>query len=360
MISTAIWGLPGYAFLGIHKEVRKLFGSSVMNYVISARIAQGFEDAQKATLEERQYIVNRWQEHKDDYQSTKKKGDEDAGGHESGQRSPRGFFRTKHLSFEERKKLHAERKAMREEERNKVQNQHGSRTCPFCRRENSHTHTPRPILLTPVATQDEPPSLEFEHAIHASVAATSQGNPEEDLVIERAIRASLRELQNTPGSLLSDQEAMNRAIHASIAEAERNAGRGTTDLSAEEEQEHEALLEKAIQQSLLEYRFKSPSDGSTPQISEDVDTDDDENVKLAIQMSKEDALDPETTTSGMAKENIVLDYVKQQSLAEEKHKQAVLGKQKAPAPSSSSADEEALKLAIEESMKSAGGSASGS
>jgi len=29
---AAIWGLPGYTFMGLHKEARKMFSSSVLNY----------------------------------------------------------------------------------------------------------------------------------------------------------------------------------------------------------------------------------------------------------------------------------------------------------------------------------------
>lgn len=367
---AAIWGLPGYAFLGIHKEVRKLFGSSVLNYIISARTAQGYEDAQKATPEERQYIINQFKTHKSEYVNAKQTREE-ASGQESGKKSPRGFWETRHLSFDERKKLQAERKAKRGEEGSKVQNENGTSTCPFCRRTEAHSHAPQLQVPQAAANTTEAPNLEFEHAIHASVAATSRGNAEEDLVIERAIRASVRELQsanaNMPGAQLDDREALDRAIRASIASAgerERN-GRG-----GEEDAEHERALEEAIQRSLSEYRTERPREEQSLMLGEVDEVEEDENVRLALRRSRQ-AAQGSTGLDGMTEEErVVLEYVKKQSIAEEAHRKRMLeGKVagssgSAPRPSVAAggevgesgegavdADEEALRLALEESLK---------
>lgn len=170
---AAIWGLPGYSFLGIHKEIRKLFGSSVLNYIISARTAGGYEDFRASTPEERQDIVARWNMNRTEFQSPKQNllndgPDLTASGH----LSPKGFMQTRLLTFDERKKLHAERKAKREAEREKTQSKDGHRSCPFCRRDEPHTHKPRAVQ-DPSDPQDDIPSQtldEFEEAIRASVA----------------------------------------------------------------------------------------------------------------------------------------------------------------------------------------------
>lgn len=349
--------------MGIHKEVRKLFGTSVLNYIISARTAQGYEDSQSATKEERLDIINRWREHKSEYQNTKQKMHERGpDGQETGRISPKGFFQTRHLSFEERKKLHAERQKRREEERNKVQGKDGHR-CPFCARNTAHRHTPRPVQDTPSTTDlsTEPQNLEFEEAIHASVAATSRGNEEEDLMIERAIRASVRELQGAQGSTLSDSEALERAIQASIAESGRGRSATIEDagpiVMSDEEAEHQELLEKAIQQSLREYQT-APRD-NTPtghRVSEQEEAD----LKRALEASQSSHVDEHQASSAASQakteEEIVLEYIKKQSLAEEKHRQELLAKGKGKEASSSAADDEALERAIAESMTTAGGS----
>lgn len=366
--------------MGVNKEIQKLFGSSVLNYMITARTAQGYEDAQSATPEERLDIIQRWKEHKDEYQSIKMKIEEQGGpdGQERGRLTPKGFMQTRHLSFEDRKRLHEERKVRREEERQKSIAAGEHNHCPFCRRSAAHSHTPRAVQTTPIVLND--PSADqdeqFEHAIHASVAATSRGNPEEDLMIERAIRASVRELQAAQGSKLSDQEALERAIQASVAEGRRR--RSDEELSTvsttDEDLEHQAALEKAIQQSLAEYHL--PGDEG------DVDTDEDENLKLALRLSKEEpgphdeevvravlekskAEHEQKTLKGKSEEEVVLEYVKKMSLAEEQHKAGVEGKKKEPTETGehveSEADQEALRLAIEASLKgTGGGQASGS
>jgi hypothetical protein len=352
--------------MGIHKEVRKLFGSSVLNYMISARTAQGYEDAKTATPLERQDILNRWIEHKSEYQNSKQKFQESGlpEGHESGRLTPTGFLQTRHLSFEERKKLHVDRKKYREEERIRI---HGeNHRCPFCRRTEPHTHTPRRVQTTPSVVHSVSETDQFEQAIHASVAATSRGNAEEDMIIERAIRASVRELVSSQGASLSDQEAVNRAIQASIAEAgRRHSSESSTITMTDEEAEHQAALEKAIQKSLAEYQLSAAE-----AVDEEVDSDEDENVKLAIQMSKEEtaALANEEETirlalqkskdeaeSARTEEDIVLEYAKKQSLLEEQHRQAIAGKQREEPEPHSAADEEALNKAIEESLKAHGG-----
>jgi hypothetical protein len=325
----AIWGLPGYAFMGVHREIRKMFGSSVLNYIIAARTARGFEDAQACSPEERSAIINQWNSHKDEYQSTKMKIAEQGGPelNPSGYLSPKGFMQTRHLPFEERKRLHKERQVKRRETAHKEAAEgSGHKFCPFCRRDKPHRHTPR-------ATQDKPvvPHVmdgnindEFEHAIHTSVAATSRGDPEEDDMIERAIRASVRELQSAEDSKLSDQEALERAIQASIGEAGHRPSTSTIEYT-EKDAEHERALEYAIQQSLLRYHVIEPED----------DGEEDEAVKLAMIKSLEDGSelpDPEEIDHALleaikqskanalkedAEDEILLEQVIKQSLMED-------------------------------------------
>jgi hypothetical protein len=359
--------------MGVHKEIRKVFGTSVLNYLIAARTAQGFEEARLATPEERQDIIYRWTSHKSEYQSMRQKLLEAGGpdGQATGHLSPRGFLQTRHLSFEERKKLHDERRVKREEERKKVHGGESHRACPFCRRANSHQHTPRTTQDTAVVPDDEAAdrNAEFEHAIHMSVAATSHGNAEEDLMIERAIRASVKELQSS--ETLTDQEALERAIQASVAESGRKRSSDGESASlefTEEDAEQQSLLEKAIQDSLMSYSLPR-----SQQPAADVDTDDDEDVKLAMQLSKEDHAPPKADDIDHAlnqaiqeskehhlkektEEDIVMEYAKKQSMKEAEHKAVVAGKQKEAAPEEphSKADEEALKQAIEMSLKHSG------
>ena len=383
--------------MGINKEVKKLFGSSVTNFVISARTAQGFEDAKNATVEERRDVISRWNRHKDEYQSEKQKVVEQGGpeGQGTGHLTPKGFMQTRHLTFDERKKLHADRKATREAEARKVHGDKVHSRCPFCRRQSAHTHAPRQDqqLLTD-GSSDHDHDDEFEQAIKDSVAATSRGNPDEDAMIERAIRASVRELFAQQETSNSDHEAVNRAIQASIAEAKAHRRESQPhDEKDYDEVEHQVALERAIQESLLQYQRKTQN-----QVE---DEDEDEEMRKAIQLSKELSASKgkevasieedddfslalkksqEEVANGKSlnEEEVVLEYVKKQSLLEGKMKEKVAsvgesdrgkvvelpayeddgsrGRKVAEKEKESDADEEALRLAIEESLKGGSGS----
>lgn len=352
--------------------------------MISARTAQGYEEFQASTSQERLTIISRWNAlQAENLKSSQKDGPTPTDGRRSRNSSPKGFLSTRHLSFDDRKKLYEERKARREAERNKIQCEDGKPSCPFCRRANPHAHTPR-VVDTP-AVVSEPQSSdtdsEFERAIQASIAATSCGNPDQDAMIERAIRASVRELQNDAGTTASNQEAINRAIQASISEAGQDPGQrqSTTDSP-----DYQSALERSIRDSLasykLHFRSKASQEGNKskdaanqlpaqPSIeiqSDDINSEDDEDMKLAIQRSKSEHEQSNT------EEEIVMQYMKKQSLAEEALRLKSLENQKSQSqtlqnlPTQSTmeqenaADEEALQLAIKASLESAnGGSTSG-
>ncbi|PQE18815.1 glycosyltransferase family 28 domain-containing protein [Rutstroemia sp. NJR-2017a WRK4] len=362
---AAIWGLPGYTFMGINKEIKKIFGSSAINYIIAARTAQGYEDAQKCNPEERADIIRRWREHKSEYQNVQQKlHEEGPDGQNSGHLSPKGFLQTRHLTFDERKKLHEERKVKREAE-HKNNPSTGNHRCIFCRRASPHSHEHRPLQHSPVVhatTSHEGGHPDFEEAIQASVAATSRGNVEEDQMIERAIRASVRELQGGQSSQLSDQETLDRAIQASIAASRADAEGSKAPY--DEDAEHQEMLAKAIQESLRHYQRGGSKETEhtehVPHISlQDNESEDDEEMKAAIQRSKEESKG-QAPHGGMTEEEIVLEYVKKQSLAEEEHRKMLEGKKKEKEALTSDADEEAFRQAIEESLKSGQGGPSSS
>ncbi|KAI7411516.1 UDP-Glycosyltransferase/glycogen phosphorylase [Hortaea werneckii] len=59
---AALFSIPAYSMNGLYKEIVKRFGSSVQNYIIAARIAQGFDEYQRASVEERRDVVMRWRD----------------------------------------------------------------------------------------------------------------------------------------------------------------------------------------------------------------------------------------------------------------------------------------------------------
>lgn len=344
--AAGIWGLPGYTAKGIYSEVAKHFGSSVQNYIIAARTAQGFEDWKNSTPEQRQAIVNAW---KDSRIETLK------GGQLYGQERIQaieshiltrsqsnsvglvhGFRNTRHLNWDERKALAERRDRLKKEEKElqrrekelrklEKKNQAGGKAksrCKFCPLDHDTAHhikhsTSFSSLNSSRGrgkTQPENPDPlhDYEHAIKTSVNATSEGNPEEDAVIERALRASLREL-HTAGhdgdqhdDDQHDDETYQSAIKASMqefkrAQAEKAEGQETgvastaTEPSHEDDHHHE--LAKALTRSLEEYMLTQAAreDLQPSRKGEDweadsdsgIDTDYDETFKRMIEESKQ-------------------------------------------------------------------------
>ncbi|KAL6713865.1 hypothetical protein ACLMJK_008359 [Lecanora helva] len=333
---AAIWGLPGYTFKGIYKELQNHLGSSVQNYIIAARTAQGYEDWHNSNQEERLDVVSRWQAIQVEVEKER-------------HQARHGSFQGRHCylkaTIEQRKRQSAEKKKAKRDKRGKATKQNSTAIPP------SHPFI-RQNPETPTLAHDD-----FEEAIKESVAATSHGDPEEDMIIERAIRASVKEL-HLASEQGGDGDALHRAIQASIAEADRARGKDSSKLHSEAldgANNHSKELEAALQRSLLEHRLShTQSNLSTVDFDDSgVDTDDDENIKVAIARSKSEgtsdldaanhsdeelqkALEMSTKhhkqheqglSQSKTEEEIVLDYVKRQSLAEDEHKKSLAVRQ---------------------------------
>lgn len=58
---VAVWGIGGYTYEGLNKELEKLFGSSLKGHIALARLAQGSEDFNLASDEEVTEVVEAWE-----------------------------------------------------------------------------------------------------------------------------------------------------------------------------------------------------------------------------------------------------------------------------------------------------------
>ena len=330
---SAIWGLPGYTFKGIYKELQNHLGSSVQSYIVAARTAQGYEDWHNSTQEERLDVISRWQAIQVEIEKEK---------HHVRHGSFQGHHCYLKATIEERKRHSADKKQAKKIKSGKAMERAATEIPP------SHPFVPN---------NHETPGLEqpdFEEAIKASVAATSRGDSEEDKMIERAIRASVQELHLSSGEG-DDKDAISRAIQASVAEASRAREKKIPESHSEalhKSSDHDKELEAALHHSLLE-RGSSHSQSNLAIVDFDdsgVDTDDDENMKIAIEKSKSASiigdldvadLNDEELRKAMeiskqvheeherrlskskTEEEIVMEYMKRQSLAEEEHKDSI-------------------------------------
>lgn len=304
---ASIWGLPGYTFKGIYMELTKHFGSSTQNYIIAARTAQGFDELNASDASERQKIVNVWKSTSLDRKRGKQKyGKDRATEIESHILRPTpshqhtelvsGFKNTKKLSFDERKELDKRRQALKKAEKERQNSRKGSSLAGY-----QHVPSePRPSNMPDTRSSADLLSAneaDFEEAIARSVTQTSRGNPGEDAMIERALRASVKALRSNPEPITdaNQDEVLQRAVDASIAEAERARTESASShlqrtLSPEEIRPHDvdekAALRRALTASLEDYQHGGHQI-SMVENDMDSDTEDDESYRQAIEASKE-------------------------------------------------------------------------
>jgi UDP:flavonoid glycosyltransferase YjiC (YdhE family) len=395
--AAGIWGLPGYTFKGIYAEIQKHFGHSVQNYVIAARTAQGYEEWKESTPEQRVRIINAWKDAQVELRKAGRKygREREEEIRELASHTPHcapdliaGFKNTRHLSWDDRKKLDAERQKLKRERKKEkaLARQNSQETvkrrckyCPFDHDEELHRSQTFPSPQHPMPTPGVGEAIDYEEAIQKSVTATSRGNPQEDAIIERALRASVRELQHAQENGDIENEAYQRAVAASVSEAKR----ARDELTAKDEKanpmesvaatdEDDEALTRALTQSLEDHKISQQEpppyeNGHHPHHQDEEDnwssdsglgTDDDEDFKRTLEESKrlhtenqnkrsaartkevtgdsnndddlkraiteseiEHKTREEDLTRQKTEEEIVLEYVKKQSLLEEEHRQ---------------------------------------
>lgn len=355
---------------GLHAEIMNVFSKEGLAHIARSRIIEGAEQLKESTPEERTDVLRRWNSIKFDLKNfyamkMKQAREEEREGNgspdapsaaEGGLSPPRtGWMHTRHLSFEERKKLHARKDAWKK----------------------SHVET-----TIPHPGEDGRPGSnqglddEFERAIQASIRETSSGNAEEDAKVEQAMRASLQHMQTSgrplPGTepapsqaplddlQITDeeyQELIGKAIQQSMA---LQAAGVRPDHVAESDDEH---LRKAIEES----RAPQPQSGhdddealrkaieesralqahAPGRVGEDMDKE----LRKAIEESRTaHAAEKQRDSAAKTEEEIVMEYVKRQSLAEEELRRRK-AKGKLPSEGNDDIDDEDLKRALEESLR---------
>jgi UDP:flavonoid glycosyltransferase YjiC (YdhE family) len=356
---AAFFAIPGYTMKGVYKEMSKHFGSSVQNYIIAARTAQGYDEWNASSVEERRDIVARWKHMQKDI---KKKRNMDE--------------LVKEILDEKKKKLNqgwGEARSRYSAVRMASMGQF-NRSSEIPGYEDSQSAAlaaeAEGATLDHAQTYQGPQRNVLDHdelddAIRQSVQETSKGDPYEDAAVERAIRASMTELQKAraerPQQQVADteDEDLQLALAQSASEAQ---DQGKSQVVHDEE------LERVLAQSLRDHRRELG--GSTAE-------EDDDEYHQPIQMvdssaDQPPAYDPghlsgttqeqyeaeqsehpgEKTQQEKTEEQIVMEYVKKQSLLEQQHQK---GKGKQPQNDEEDAE---LQQALKMSMRQ--GEASGS
>ncbi|EMD87038.1 glycosyltransferase family 1 protein [Bipolaris maydis ATCC 48331] len=314
-VMSGAWAVPGYAMKGLYQEAVKNKGQNVQNYIIAARIAQGYEEASTISQKERDEIITRWKGMKGSIKKKRNVGAEQmdslhslvqqkrdrknertarltshanaAGGQPliqsnlAHQDSPLSQYpvppRRHDVEPEIRSTIPSWRQ--QEAERTRALRRQGTPTT------GSQTSAPpqqtQAELEAQLKAEEEEDQRELERAIAASVAEASRGNPEEDQLIASAIRASIAELERadacTNPTQQEEEEAIRRAMAASMSEA------GKKDVTEEEQK----MLEETLRRSLLETRLPRKHGSDLEWDSNSEDTNQDEDYQRIIAESKE-------------------------------------------------------------------------
>ncbi|KAF1851449.1 glycosyltransferase family 1 protein [Cucurbitaria berberidis CBS 394.84] len=309
------WSVPGYAMKGLYQEMIKSKGKSVQNYIIAARIAQGYDEASSITTQESDDILSRWKyvkvgikkkrnpgaEKMDSLQSLvedkkkrklerwervnshlKPEADPSFSPNTSQHRSSSDLHlehSVSHDSAATEPEIRSTIPSWRQKEAARVASlrpqQHAA---TFPRPDTARSQQSQIALEAQLIAEEEAEQRELERAITASVAESSRGNPEDDRLIASAIRASIAELERAPpdAGAEDEEELLKRAMQASMEEA------GKTNRTEEEQK----ALEETLRKSILE-TGRRRMHGSDTEWDEDSDTEEDEEFQRIIAESKE-------------------------------------------------------------------------
>ncbi|EXJ62211.1 hypothetical protein A1O7_02644 [Cladophialophora yegresii CBS 114405] len=329
---AALFGVPSYLMKGFHKEVQKLYSSNVQNHIVASRTAQGYEEWLQSTGAEKQDVIDRW---KLIQKYLKKK------------RTPDEMVRD---VLEAQRKMNMDDGEIRQSRgRTASPTDSASADAPILDPES-------PMLAVTVAgSQSSEASLGSaeidESNRRPSVQQKSRGDVEEDAEVERATRVSVSQVRRQPQEAAdhqADQANLSEAIAASEAESQRHAS---------EALEYEKQLKRAMAQSLREHMQRSSAGEGPSDIGVD-DEDDDEFERVprnsettaakaaAVAGRRRFSYDPghlwgttqgdfeaqrgdgqrgEKTTQERTEEDIVIEYVKKQSLLEVHHRNKAKG-----------------------------------
>lgn len=413
-MKTGAWAIPAYAMAGLHAEIRSKFAQSAYNYIVASRISQGNMDYQNASPEERDDVEVRWLSLKDEltgyYQlKQKEKGKLREAQASTGSTAPEGeppqtgWWHTRNLPFEERKRLQEQKKAWKQKQSGGTQG-----------------------AAAPGAGGSE---QDMEQAIQAAVQETSRGDPREDARIEQAIRQSVtafRSGSTSSGSTTSGQStaATSTAPSSFPADVKQATPFSPADIGNITDEEYQAYIEQAVQASMAEQlrrsgpiqlhddendeeyqralresqknkpapqeddeelrkaieasRAQHGSDGAGPHGDDEelkraiaasqtdlhkpqgANGDDEQSLKRAMEESERAHQEELKRVETMKKEeDVVLEYIKKQSLAEEQYRQKGKDKVSTSAGADDDDDEE-LRRALEESLRLGGKAGEGS
>ncbi|KAF2758716.1 UDP-Glycosyltransferase/glycogen phosphorylase [Pseudovirgaria hyperparasitica] len=373
---AATFAIPAYTMKGIYMEFSKKFGPNIDNYIFAARVAQGYDDVGRSTPEERNDILVRWRCISKSVKKKKNPGKDQLDGlqalldkHKEKRRvlirnkeqstssvpsaantyiSQRGvqtgYSANNASSASDGGSLYAAYRPSGSASRaysttgptspdslSPNNNLTHSQTYPDPNRiPNSPSHPGIPELpayrdlsgsQTTFAGEKDQSRREFSH----SMPQTPIPGPSDDQVMERALQASITEMQRqrdlqSPGEEEDEEAMLQRAIAASMAEASASGA------SEQEQRELEEVMRKSIHETTARKKvarmkrvrssdseWESDSDESFEDVSS-AQVREEEELRRAMVASTQDRLEGDTAWEEQRRrEEIELAEVLQQS-----------------------------------------------
>jgi hypothetical protein len=223
---AAMVGVMAHSMKGVHKEVQKMYGSNFQNYIVASRVAQGYEEWLLGSDAEKEDVIVRWkliQKH------LKKKRNNDE-------------------MVQDVLDTHREMHMQSGRTESPVQSFRSVDVVPqdpatFVR----GTSTSQPEMRPVSTSREESLGMNGHHDIDQSmVIETSRGGVEAITDVQQSAQEASSVLQREQE--VADEETLRRAIASSKAESQRHAS---------EALEYEQELERAMEQSLGEQTRRS-------------------------------------------------------------------------------------------------------
>jgi hypothetical protein len=346
---AAMFGIISHPMKGMHKELQKLYGNNVQEYIVATRASQGYQEWLQSSDAEKEDVIVRWKLIQKYLK--KKKGDAD-------------------------EVVQVVLEAQRKDNMDNGNILHASVAQSADGADAPTQHTESAMLgldgeqswirSTNAVAEEQLGATEINEAIRMSVQETSRGNTQEDADVERAIQESVSQLHHRRQDF-TDAEELRQAVASSEAEAQQKV----TEAAEFEEQ-----LKQVMAQSLREQRQMRDSsewesgNSSNNDAAVNFERTGGQSGKAAVQAGDTPGLQRlrtydyghlegttqdafvaqqqgEKSTQERTEEEIVMAYVKKQSLLEAHHQNK--GKSRA-----SEAEDEDLEKALSLSMQDHG------
>ncbi|EMC99433.1 glycosyltransferase family 1 protein [Baudoinia panamericana UAMH 10762] len=343
---AAMFGVLGHTMKGIHKEVQKSFGKSVQSYVAASRAAQGYEEWLQSGEREREDVIERW-------------------------RLIQKYLKKSHNN--EKMMVDALEAQRRRNLANDATRQQDGRPASATQPPNSTdavaggygnampTTDFSGSSLRPAATaaQGSLGAFEANEPIRSSFQGMSPDGAEEaeDANVFRAIRENVSQLQRQRQAA-SDPEAAQGTVRETMAPSHAENQRSSSEaLDSSEWESQISLTNEEGEDSEYEHAVERPgtaaatASGSTGvQRPPAYDSGHLAGTTQSEFEAQRQGQEGEKTAQEKMEEDIVMEYVKKQSLLEASHQH----KRKSRATTTEPTEDEDLQKALELSMQGHG------